>query len=90
MKNNSRGANRKGKPGSKPTGRKSVKTEDKRGDSRKEGRGKSVSTGAYKKGPGKTTRPFSKKRETPKLKKYSEDIRLNRYIANAGVCSRRE
>ncbi|QGY44872.1 pseudouridine synthase [Maribellus comscasis] len=29
-------------------------------------------------------------KKTPKKQTYSEDIRLNRFIANAGVCSRRE
>ena len=33
---------------------------------------------------------FSKKQIVIKPEKYSEEMRLNRFIANAGVCSRRE
>jgi len=36
-----------------------------------------------------SAKPFPRK-NTLKDKAYSEEIRLNRYIANAGVCSRRE
>ncbi len=35
-------------------------------------------------------RPFTKKASREPLPTFSEDVRLNKYIANAGICSRRE
>ena len=34
--------------------------------------------------------PELKKKQVTSIKKYSEEIRLNRYLAKAGICSRRE
>lgn len=35
-------------------------------------------------------RGFSKKKKTEPLPKFSDEIRLNKYLANTGICSRRE
>lgn len=39
---------------------------------------------------GKSNKPFDKKPKPVKQVKESEDIRLNKYIGNSGICSRRE
>ena len=39
---------------------------------------------------GETGKPWSKSKAEPKLQSGPKSIRLNRYIANSGVCSRRE
>jgi 23S rRNA pseudouridine2605 synthase len=51
-------------------------------------------TGKFSPGRNKGSKKYSAKplprKNTAKDKPYTEEIRLNRYIANAGVCSRRE
>ncbi|WP_350286328.1 pseudouridine synthase [uncultured Croceitalea sp.] len=46
--------------------------------------------GKLKKKPFSKAGPTSKARQAPKTKSNPDEIRLNRYIANAGICSRRE
>lgn len=87
MKNNNRKSNRKenSAPGRKDRRQVSDKEgsrRNKRNDNRKQD-----SHSAVRK---KTPRSFPKKPRLVKAEKVSEEIRLNRYIANAGVCSRRE
>src|SRR5690606_9319181 len=39
---------------------------------------------------GKPVRPAKKPNQAPKVKENPDEIRLNKYIANSGVCSRRD
>ena len=55
------------------------------------GKGKSTFQGrSYAKGPDSHRDALAKKKTQPKAKSNPNEIRLNKYIANSGICSRRD
>jgi len=62
---------------------------DYRGNRKPKAQGKNQ-TGFKKRFDNKSAAPTRKRKAPPKTNKNPNEIRLNRYIANAGICSRRE
>jgi len=87
MRNNN-GKRGKNEPSGKRIGKSRVSKSSSRSSTKDSGREFDSSTSKYKKKPFR--RASSKTTNIPKKKGDSDEMRLNRFIANAGVCSRRE
>jgi 23S rRNA pseudouridine2605 synthase len=87
MRNN-KGKRGKNEPGGKRIGKSRARKSSSVNKTREPGREFDSTPSRFKKRPLKKASP--KATNIPKKKGYSDEMRLNRFIANAGVCSRRE